>query len=107
MNTPELATYIKAQLQSGVSAYTIAAQLRTANWQEAHISAGFEEAQLQMAPTPVVSPISNEGSPQQQLPPPLQQGRMKTGWMLFKQSFSIIKTPPVFFAMLSFPRCGQ
>lgn len=97
MDTPELATYIKAQLQSGISADTIAAQLRTANWQEAHISAGFEEAQLQMAPTPVVSPISNEGSPQQQLPPPLQQGRMKTGWMLFKQSFSIIKNTPGLF----------
>jgi hypothetical protein len=87
MSTPELAAYIQSQLQSGGTADTIAAQLRTAGWQEADITAGFTAAHLALSP-------SQAQPSQAQLPPPLQQGRMKTGWMLFKQSLSIIKNNP-------------
>ena len=42
--------------------------------------------------TDVNSPASQPA--RQQLPPPIKRGRMKTGWLLFKQSLAIIKTNP-------------
>jgi len=95
MSTPELASYIKSQLQIGLNADTIAAQLRTAGWAEQDINAGFATAQQPVAPTQTTPQPAVSNDPQtQQLPPPLQQGKMKTGWQLFKQSLAIIKNNP-------------
>jgi len=93
MSNPELASYIKTQLQSGIDADTIATQLRAAGWQEEALTTGFTEAQQALSPIPL--PLLSTDQPSvQQLPPPLKQGRMKTGWMLFKQSLAIIKNNP-------------
>jgi hypothetical protein len=91
MSTTELASYIQKQLQTNIDANTIAAQLRAAGWQETDITAGFTAAQQLLSPTP---PSAETNATGEQLPPPLQQSRMKTGWQLFKQSFRIIKTNP-------------
>jgi hypothetical protein len=95
MTTPELASYIQKQLQSGSDANTIATQLRTAGWSEPDIQQGFTQAQHALTPTPIIQPAAPVATTlAQQLPPPLQQSRIKTGGMLFKQSLAIIKTNP-------------
>jgi len=93
MSNPELDSYIRTQIQTGLDANTIAAQLRTAGWAEADIQAGFTNAQQPVSPDPVVAPASSLET-QQQLPPPIQQSKIKTGWQLFKQSLAIIKNNP-------------
>jgi ABC-type multidrug transport system fused ATPase/permease subunit len=91
MNQTELSRYIFTQLQQSLTPDDIATQLRTAGWPEADIATGFMAAQSQLTPTPT------EGAPSQtpvQLPPPIARGRIKTGWLLFKQSIRVIKDNP-------------
>lgn len=97
MTTPELTAYIQKQLQSGLDANSIAAQLQTAGWAEQDIQTGFANAQQALSPSPVVASVvtpEHTAATAQQLPPPLRQGRIKTGWMLFRQSLAIIKNNP-------------
>lgn len=112
MNNAELSNYIASQLQRGLTSDDIATQLRTAHWPEPDIAAGFAAAFAQMAPaeapvatpeavaaTITATPLVAASEPaaqttQQQLPPPIKRGRMKTGWLLFKQSLRVIKDNP-------------
>lgn len=119
MNDSKIHDYILSQLHSGITSQDIVTQLRQAGWDEAAIQTAFSSvaASLQAAPvqqpTPEVSPVqsvdeqqtpvidsSNEVSETsaeqaaQTLPPPLKAGRMKVGWLLFKQSLKIIKSAP-------------
>jgi hypothetical protein len=89
MNSSELSTYVFQQLQRGLSPADITAQLRNAGWKEADISAGFSAAQTNIVPSPVVA-----GTNPVQLPPPIVKGRMKTGWLIFKQSIRFISDNP-------------
>jgi Family of unknown function (DUF6159) len=86
MDISKLVEYITQQLSSGVSAQDITTQLRTANWSEDVIKSAFNAAQQQVTPTPAVQTDPSKI----QLPPPIARSRIKTGWMLFKQSMSII-----------------
>lgn len=111
MNNSKISEYILSQIQAGLTPEDITAQLRNAGWQETDIAAGFESARAQITPSPVevstvatpaqpgeqnigsAEPVANEPV-RQQLPAPIKRGRMKTGWLLFKQSFGIIKANP-------------
>jgi hypothetical protein len=108
----ETNTYIIAQLQAGLTLQDIAGQLRAAGWPDATIQAAFEATrqqialpqvaeQEQAAPAASTAPgMTTDSSPTSidrqptQLPPPIKRGRMKTGWLLFKQSLRIIKENP-------------
>lgn len=85
---PEVQAYIRKQLQSGLSIETVTAQLKNAGWQDAAV-----QAEMAFALQPVQT-AAQQSAQTTTLPPPLQQSRMKTGWQLFKQSFSIIKNNP-------------
>jgi hypothetical protein len=89
MNSSELSTYIFQQLQIGLSPADISAGLRNAGWKETDISAGFSTAQASVVPSPAVA-----GAASAQLPPPIARGRMKTGWLIFKQSIRFISDNP-------------
>lgn len=95
-----------AQLQAGLTPQDIAGQLRAAGWTDELISAAFTAAREQLTPTvtpaPAPATVSSTDSPShtqpaataQQLPEPIKRGRLKTGWLLFKQSLGVIKTNP-------------
>lgn len=99
-----LKEYILTQLQSGMSSADITTQLHTSGWNEADITNGFAAAQTGITPTPISTgtapAFQPEGGmnattqPPQSLPEPIKRGRIMTGWLLFKQSFSIIKRNP-------------
>lgn len=112
----QLTTYIVKQLQSGLTPDDIAGQLRGAGWREENIQEGFSSAHEILQPTPAEAPSSqispgeppnspeSEGAQPQPdtevqqvqavLPAPIQRGKLKTGWLLFKQSLSILRTYP-------------
>lgn len=77
--------YVLTQLQSGLNPDNIASQLRAAGWPEDSISQAFQAAQNQL--TPQIPSAENNTT----LPPPADIGQMKAGWLLFKQSLSVIK----------------
>lgn len=102
-----------SQLQAGLAPADITAQLINAGWTEPDIQNAFTAAQAQISPSLTQVPVQQSppnsqdvadnqaaGAPgqepiqRQQLPPPINRGRLKTGWLLFKQSFSIIKSNP-------------
>ena len=89
MNSTQLSTYIFQQLQQGLSPADISIQLRNAGWKEADITAGFSAAQAGVIPSPTTA-----GTAPVQLPPPLAKGRMKIGWLIFKQSIRFISDNP-------------
>lgn len=94
-----LKEYIFTQLQSGMSPQDITVQLRNSGWSETDINAGFAATQAEIAPTPadaapVFKPEDSTHTAAQPLPEPIKRGRIMTGWLLFKQSFSIIKNNP-------------
>jgi hypothetical protein len=122
-NSSPLHDYILTQLNAGLAKQDITVQLQQAGWDAASIQAGFESvgqtlsaAPVQQASTPLsldqqtepenttleeVSSDEASGTasttiePQQQtLPAPLKRGRLKIGWLLFKQSLMIIKHTP-------------
>lgn len=119
MDSSKIHDYILSQLHSGITSQDIVTQLRQAGWDEPAIQAAFSSvaASLQAAPvqqpTPEITPtqsvneqpkpaavspneVAETSSEQsvQTLPPPLKAGRMKIGWLLFKQSLKIIKSAP-------------
>lgn len=108
MNRQEISNYIFSQLQSGLTQADITGQLQAAGWSDEDIQSGFKAARGELKPTTPAQPqqptaaVGAQPSPAnpqpatspQQLPPPINRGRMKTGWLLFKQSFSVIKKNP-------------
>jgi hypothetical protein len=119
MDSSKIHDYILSQLHSGVTSQDIVTQLRQAGWDEPAIQAAFSSvaASLQAAPAqqPATQPVASqpidtsveqvatgpneiaetplEPTPQT-LPEPLKAGRLKIGWLLFKQSLKIIKSAP-------------
>lgn len=102
-STNDIHTYVLTQLQAGLTPEDIAGQLRAAGWPEDSIQTAFLSAQQQLSPTPLASSSSPtptvmstniEQTQQLQLPAPVKRGRMKTGWLLFKQSLRVIKDNP-------------
>src|SRR5438270_14021652 len=105
--------YIVQQLRAGIPADTIVEHLRAANWPENYIAEAFQTAQQQFAPqqyqtAPAPQPVTRESVQPQQpqvqettsqpLQPaakpsaiPTKKGRIRTGWLLFKQTMTILK----------------
>lgn len=102
MNQSEISQYIMSQLQAGLTPADITTQLRNAGWQEADIETAFSSAQAQLVPAPLPNaskiqtnePTQSTQQTPQQLPQPIKRGRIKTGWLLLKQSLIIVKTNP-------------
>lgn len=123
MDQQKIHDYILSQLQSGIPSQDIATQLRQAGWDEAAIQAAFSSVATTIQATPVQPQPAPENTPiqtvqstddqqepvdrtqneavevpaeqtTQTLPPPLKAGRMKVGWLLFKQSLKVIKSAP-------------
>jgi hypothetical protein len=107
--TPDMNNYVLAQLQAGLTPEDITGQLRAAGWPDTAIQAAFSAARQQLIPAPVAmtpeptptvdTPVTLPNEPQpvqqvQQLPQPIKRGRLKTGWLLFKQSLRVIKDNP-------------
>lgn len=110
MNDQEkLNGYIYRQLQAGLQPEEIAQQLRTAGWDEATIARSFEAARATLTPLaqPITPPVQQVvASPSSQPSPIVQQmatgpavsfaptgqkrGRIKTGWLLLKQSMKVL-----------------
>jgi len=116
-NQEKLKNYIYEQIQSGINSNEIAQQLRTSGWDETAIQAAFSAVQASIAPTPPtfpaqpLSPTSQQTETPSSYGPeqtqPTQQpgsttsahfeptgkkrGRLKTAWLLLKQSLKILK----------------
>lgn len=89
MDTSNTTEYIVKQLQSGLTVQDITTQLRSAGLDEASIAAAFQKAQESIQPAPLTA-TSVEAT----LPTPPKRSGIKTGWLLFRQSFSIIRQNP-------------
>src|SRR5262245_59190525 len=89
----KLKTYISQQLQTGQTPDEIAGQLSASGWPPDHIQAAFIAIHNQTLPStmqpaaaantqaaPASAPRAAENS----------RGRIKTGWILFKQSMKIL-----------------
>ena len=107
----QLKNYILQQLQSGVQPNEISGQLRQVGWTEEVIQNAFKLAQSQVMPTNMnvgeataQQPTQNDtasmpgGFVSSQLPSQQmtisgkKRGRIKVGWLLFKQSIKVLKT---------------
>jgi hypothetical protein len=87
-----LTAYIQQQLQTGHRPDDIAAGLRAAQWPDDSIQRGFYAAQAAMLPSdfvPATSPATVAMAPQ---PTQQRRGRVRTGWLLFKQCVSLLRT---------------
>jgi hypothetical protein len=88
-NTQIVSNYIIEQLARGVSADEIQAQLLKAGYAKNSIKTAFTAVHAIQTPTPasahrsVTAPVVKP-----------KRGRIKTGWLLFKQSISILKQQP-------------
>lgn len=82
-NQEQIKTYIQQQLRAGLTSNEIQQQLQAAGWQSVDIAAAFTSVQTAIAPSQ--SPA---------VPAMPTRGRFKTGWLLFKQSLSILKNNP-------------
>ena len=94
-NQQALVTYIVRQLQVGQAPDEIAAQLKAANWSEDLIHQGFLTAQAQMLPTSMQNQLPQANNPvagDQPLPQAngRRRGRIRTGWVLLKQSLKLL-----------------
>lgn len=106
----KLRIYIQQQIHTGLRPDEIAAHLRIAGWSEELINNAFLKVQAQVMPSPVVtqpvipntgtleSPIeqttvvSNQLFQSQNVAAPAQKrGRIKTGWLLLKQSLKVLR----------------
>ncbi len=116
----QLCNYIYQQIQSGVHPHEVAQQLRTAGWDEPSIQQAFSVVQSWIAPvapqapapnstagnpagqTQVASRDQNQAAAAQPLayqestrpagyaPSGAKRGRLKTAWLLMKQSFRVL-----------------
>src|SRR5664279_1292070 len=97
----QLQTYISSQIQIGVTPDELVAQLRTANWDEESIRQAFVAHQAAQLRTGMVQQTQVENVSQQLtsseasagiLPQAAgrRRGRIRTGWLLFRQSMRIL-----------------
>lgn len=91
--SPDINTYVITQLQAGLTPEDITVQLTAAGWTNDAIQATFAAASQQLHATTIAATAPQPDSTAQ-LPPPIKRGRMKTGWLLFKQSLAVIKHNP-------------
>ncbi|MEI7819094.1 MAG: DUF6159 family protein [bacterium] len=91
----QLKNFITASLQTGMSSEEITHQLRTSGWDEATITKAFAEVRKIIKPAPVPSTDQSPNNPTQagaQIAANGQKrGRLKTSWLLFKQSLKLLK----------------
>lgn len=98
-NIQQIKTYISSQLQVGITHDAIAQQLLQVGWPEANVQQAFAELQAaampsQFQPTPAVAPSTQPVAAVAVQPPQAagtRRGRIKTGWIIFKQSMEILK----------------
>lgn len=93
----QLKSYIYQQLQAGLGPDEVAGQLRSAGWDEQTIQAAFSGVQAQITPSAApVAPVADDGiASNKQQPAQFQasgqkRGRIKTGWLLMKQSLKVL-----------------
>lgn len=86
----QLKSYILEHLQSGVSPDEITQQLRGSGWDEASISNAFKAVQSTIVPTPVSQTSVPGGGPVTEATGK-KRGRLKTSWLLLKQSLKVLK----------------
>ncbi len=86
----QLKKYVYQQIQSGMHPDEIAQQLRSSGWDEATIQSVFSAVQTSIAPTPPTVPSSLAPAA---IFEPLgkKRGRLKTAWLLLKQSLKVLK----------------
>jgi hypothetical protein len=95
----KLKSYIRQQLQTGQTPDEISGQLSAAGWPQDHIQAAFVAVQNQILPTPMQAatvaqqpgssaPAAASSAPQAN---GKRRGRIKTGWILFKESVNILR----------------
>ncbi len=100
MNDSTTTDYIIQQLNAGLSPQDITTQLRQAGLDEASINDAFKQAREHIAPSaqPIPQQDAQTPAPTENaattLPPAPKRGKLKTGWLLFKQSLSIIMRHP-------------
>lgn len=96
----QLQDYIYQHLQSGINPDEITQQLRTANWDEASIAQAFTAVQATISPSPLPpQPVNAPDTAQQPSPNTTNQfqptgkkrGRIKTAWLLLKQSVKVLR----------------
>lgn len=86
----QLKTYIYHQIQSGINPDEIASQLRDGGWDEASIKSAFEGVQAQIVPSnPTAS--TNEADTATFQASGKKRGRIKTAWLLMRQSLKVLK----------------
>lgn len=115
----QLRSYIYNQLRAGLNPDEVTAQLRGAGWTEEHIQAGFAAVSSQIAPSPPSptleqsTPATNSSQPDNTYAQPNQpavfqangkkRGRIKTAWLLMKQSLKVLKNNK---QLLKYPLMG-
>ena len=100
----QLKNYIQQQMRSGLQPDEINAQLHQAGWADELIKRAFQSVQNQVMPNAVTAahftpPAQNSPAPQASVQQPIQpsgpivkRGRIKTGWLLFKESLKVLKS---------------
>jgi hypothetical protein len=84
--TNQVSVFIQKQLNAGLSPNEISAQLKDSGVKDEDITNGFKVTQQQVMPSaPVVDGSSSNA-------PTVKRGRIKTGWLLFKQSLKVLKS---------------
>lgn len=93
----QLRDYIHLQIQAGLDPNEITQQLRTAGWDEAPIAGAFKDVRASLYPSAAPKEPAAQPSPatQAQSNQLLQatgkkRGRLKTAWLLLKQSFKVL-----------------
>lgn len=85
----ELKKYIYNQIQSGLNPDEIESQLVDGGWSQESVKMAFEGVQSQITPTsklsPSDSPVATFAANGK------KRGRIKTAWLLFKQSIKVLK----------------
>lgn len=84
----KLTEFINAGYKNGLHPDEIANQLRQAGWPNETIDNAFKLAQAQLTPTNMG--VNN-------LPPGIKRGRIKTGWILFKESWKLLRSDDTLF----------
>jgi hypothetical protein len=82
----EIKAHIEKQLHTGLKPDEVVAQLKNSGYQDDDIKKGFALVQNDIMP----SSISGEDDMSQSSTP--KRGRIKTGWLLMKQSLGILKS---------------
>jgi uncharacterized protein DUF6159 len=88
----QLAAYVQQQLHAGLQPNEVAGQLRQAGWPDSDIHDVFQKAQASIMPTTAVSNATQQTVVNQTNPSEPSRGRIRTGWLLFKQSIRVLKS---------------